>query len=297
MQIRSRQERLKLPDRLDRSFGAVAGLYLATLLSPAILSGVVQLLDIDSYLVAAGLLCAIGAVITAGGSWLVTCQSSLLLWFDSSWRAALVPAVGILPLFAYAFQALLFVGISVTDLQPESAAHLVGFIGFTLGLGAICLGGGLVQMARNRLVAATVEHSAVTAEWAAGWPNRDRLKLALGSLVLLCLVAGVVFWRLGSWESVLFLQFVGALSIGVRQVVSQRTYRVTPDGLELRRDRRLATSRRFVPWSEFEGFTATDDVVVLHRPFPHLSLRWSQWDLDLEETDVVTALEAHLDRR
>ncbi|WP_135303831.1 hypothetical protein [Haloarcula amylovorans] len=297
MGIRANPEPFQTPERLDVRFGTVAGLYVATLLSPALLFVGVQWLQLESGPFALGLLGAVGVVLTALVAWQVTRRGGVVAWFNSTWLAVLVPAVGVIPLFAYHFQALLYVAFSLTELQSESAANLVGVTGFCLGIVASVLGSVLVQMARARLVHATVDDGDVDTEWTAGWPPRDRLKLAAATLAVVVPLFGLAVWQLGGVGVMAFSSLCIVSIVALSSLAAKRTYRATPAGLEQRRAGRLFVSRHLVSWSQFEGFTVTDDAVVLHRPLPHFDVRCKRWDLMTNDEAVIAALAAHLDRR
>lgn len=297
MQVRPDRDVLQTPDRLDARFGVVAGLYVAALLAPALLLVVVQRFRLSSELVALGLLGAVGMVCTAVVAWRVTRWGGVVAWFNSTWAALLVPAVGVIPVFGYFFYVILSIAFAVSELQPESAVSLVGFSGFLLGIVAACLGSALVYMARARLVNATVEDGDVRVEWTAGWPRRDGAKFAIGTLGVVGLLYGLTLWQLGWWGAQVFFPLSMILVFGIASLVSERTYRVSPAGLEQRRGTRWFVSPQLVPWSQLEGFSVTDDAIVLHRRLPHVDVRCSRRDLLTDEADVIAALEAHLDRR
>lgn len=273
----------------------MAGLYVAALLSPALLFVVVQWLGLASWPATLGLLGAVGAAITAVVARIVSRRGELVAWSDSPWISILVPAVGVLPVGLYLFQFILFIGFAVTDLQADNTANLVGFIGFFLGIIATPLGESLVLMARTRLANATVDDADTAVEWTAGWPRRARLWFMAGTLAVIGLLAGLAFWRL-EWRAVTtVLPFGTVLMIVLSSMVSERTYRVTSVGLEQRREGRWFVSRRLIPWSRFDDFSVTDDAIVLHRALPHIDVRCRRYLIDDEA--VVAALEDHFDRR
>jgi hypothetical protein len=299
MQVPSTRDALRTPDRLDARFGAVAGLYVAALLSPTAVFLAVRWLNLRSGPLALGLLGVVGATLAVVVGWQVTRRGELVAWLDSTWLSLLVPALGLVPMVAYSFDAFLFVAIAVAELETQRVASLVGFAGFWLGIIASCLGSALIQMARNRLASAAVDDGDVSVEWTAGWPRRDRLKLGIGVVVVLGPLFALVLWRF-QWLGVNASLPLGmVLAVGLSSLAEERTYRVTPAGLETHRERVRFVSRRVVPWSQFEGFSVTDDAVVLHRPLPHVDVRCSRWGLglDVEEDVVVAALADHLPRR
>ena len=295
MQVCSSDNPLQTPEQLDGRFGLVAGLYVAALLSPALLLIVIPWLGLASWPVALGSLGAVGAVLTITVAWTVSRQSEFVAWFDSAWIAFLVPAVGILPMSFYLFHFFLFVAFAVTDLQADTTANLVGFVGFFLGIVATLLGEYLVLRARTQLANATVDDTDVVVEWTAGWPRRARLWFMGGTLAVIGLLAGLAFWRL-EWRAVTtVLPFGTVLMIVLSSMVSERTYRATSVGLEQRREGRWFVSRRLIPWSRFDDFSVTDDAIVLHRALPHIDVRCRRYLIDDEA--VVAALKDHLDRR
>lgn len=295
MQVRPGRGPHQTPERLDWRFGLVAGIYVAALLSPALVLVVGQRLELTSRFAVLGTLGAVGTVLTAAVARAVSRWGELVGWFDSAWVAVLLPVVGAVPMALYLFDAFLFLALTVTDLQADSVATLVGFVGFLLGIAAASLGSFLVLMGRTRLAHATVDDTEVTAEWTAGWPRRARLRLMTGALAVAGLLAGLAIWQLGWWVAPTVFTSGMVLVIVLRSVVEERTYRATSPGLEQCRAGRWFSPRRLVPWSRFDGFSVTDDAVVLHRDVPHVDVRCRRYLVDDEA--VVAALEAHLDRR
>ena len=102
-----------------------------------------------------------------------------------------------------------------------------------------------------------------------------------GSLVVAaaCVLAGVLTDRTA-------LQLVGQLLFPMGIVLFTGTepqrYAVTPLGLE----HRLPVARRLVRWDAFDGYTRTDDALVLHRPW-RIDTRLALSDLD--DPDAVEA--------
>jgi hypothetical protein len=295
MRNRRRRTRLQTPDRLDTRFGVVAGIYVAALLSPALVFVVAQALEMESELLALGLLGTVGSVITALVSWRVTHWGGLIEWFNTTFLAVLVPAIGVLPMVGYLFHLILFVAFFVSDLRAESTVPLVGFTGFVCGLLATCLGSALVLMARNRLAEANSKESDHDIEWTAGWPVRDRLGVVLGTLAIVAVVAGLSVWQLGL-PGLYSLSVGGVLAQGISGLVSERTYRVTPAGLERRRENKLVVSRHLIQWKRLDGFSVTDDAIVLHRLL-RLDYRCARSAIHADDDEIIAALSQHLDRR
>lgn len=301
MEARGGREPLRSPERLDTRFGVVAGLYVAALLAPGLVLVAVRRLQVASAALAVSLLCAVGAVLTAVVGREVIRRGGLASWFQSTWVALLVPAFGVVPMVVYLFDLVVFLAFLVTDLRPDTAASLVGFAGFALGVVAAVLGGVLVVMARTRVAVATVDNGSVEAEWTARWDLRGRATVALGTLAVVGSVFGAAVWQLG-WSTASRFLHLGLIPvIVISSLMARRDYRATPAGLEHRRTGRLSGPRQITPWSRFDGFTVTDGAIVLHRPLPHLDVRCRRWDVDVSadanEEAVVAALETHLDRR
>jgi hypothetical protein len=101
MQVRPTRGPLQTPERLDGRFGLVAGLYVAALLSPALVLVVVQWPGLTSWPVALGLLGVVGAVLAAAVARIVARHGEFVAWFDSAWIAVLVPVLGVLPMGVY----------------------------------------------------------------------------------------------------------------------------------------------------------------------------------------------------
>jgi hypothetical protein len=80
-------------------------------------------------------------------------------------------------------------------------------------------------------------------------------------------------------------------------ILSERTYRATPAGVELRRGSRWFVNRHLLPWSRFQGFSVTGDAIVLHRAAPHIDVRCCRDDIGTDEDAVIAALEIHLQGR
>lgn len=263
------------PRRSDPVFGVAAGLYLAFLLSPAVLLAVsVAGWTEPATLYGTFLATGVGALALAG---LVFSRRPGLVPRLGASRAAWLPAVlgvvvaaGAVASFEYAG------GVSV----------LGAFFGLFAALGGLALG----ALARSRyasaVLAGTAEHLTVEA----GWPTtaRNRLYAVSGVVAGLSFVALIVGAVTGpDWAQT--LGHVG-LSLGIVTAVAARprTYRVTSVGLAV--DEPLRT--RLLPWSAFESDDRTDDAVVLRRPW-RVDVRLATDDL--EDPDAVAdALARHL---
>lgn len=153
-------------------------------------------------------------------------------------------------------------------------------------------------MGGTQPVSSTATDSDIEIEWTAGWPPRARLLLLFATLAIYVPLCGLALWH--SEVSIKVVILAGPLvTIATRSVVSKRTYRVSPTGLAWYRNWWLFESRRLIPWSQFDGFSVTDDAIVLHRLGPHLDIRCRRWDVSLgaDEEDVIAAVRSYVDRR
>lgn len=288
-------EAIRTPDRLDYRIGVVAGLYVAALLTPVLVMAFVYRFRLDDSLLTVGLLGVVGTATTAVVAWKVSRWGGIVSWFNSTWLAVLVPALGIFSAIVYLVQVILYLGYFLSDLQPDTTASLVGFIGFALAILAGCLGGVLTLMARTRMVRASIEEADVDIEWAAGWPLKARVKYAMGVIILAMPFFGISFWQLGWWGVNIVGFLLALLIVGLVGLVSERGYRVTPAGLEQRWQQGGVTASKIIPWAGFNGLTVTDDAIVLHRPTPHFDVRVARYDLAVDEAKVLEALQNRLE--
>lgn len=138
--------------------------------------------------------------------------------------------------------------------------------------------------------------SDVELEWTAGWPRMRSFSVRIGALASVLAVAVATWiWHEEQVTSVVLL--VGLpLVAALAYLDLDRMYRVTQNGLTFRR-RLPGSPVRRVPWEAFDGFSVTDDAVVLHRPFPHPDVRCARSDVIENEPAIVETLEAYLERR
>jgi hypothetical protein len=287
-----RGQPLQSPERPDVFFGLVAGLYVAALVSPAVVLAVGVLVSVDAGVLHVGLLASL-TVVTAGVAWGVGRWPGFAEWLGSSRLSWLLPVAGFGAMIAYAWPAFLFLATTIAGLPTGGAASAVGVTGFLLGVVAILLGSALRVMARNRLVDALVGDETARAEWQAGWPRRRRMWVqgdAAVVMVLVVLVMLVSLWQGADWGFNVFA-ILGPMSAVLVSLGTKRTYRVTSVGLE----REYPVARRLLTWDQFSGVEVSDDAIVLRRQFPRLDVRCAREDLDDEEA-VLAALAAYLDR-
>lgn len=253
----------------DPLFGVVAGLYAALLVSPPVVLAVARLLTTDGG-VLYGTLVATVAVVTSLG-WLaseragrgpVALGATRLRW-----------ALGIVP-----------IGYALLGFASLGETGVVGLVGFFFGTAAMAVGFLVGVMARTRYTSAVLDGAETDCELRAGWPAAARRKMGYltgGSIVVAgaCFAAGLLTDRL-------MLQTVGQVLFPVGIVLFTGTepqrYAVTALGVEYR----APVARRLVRWEAFDGYTRTDDALVLHRPW-RIDTRLALADLD--DPDAVEA--------
>lgn len=284
-------------DTLDIQFGVFAGSYVAALIAPALTLFAVEYFDLRSWILALGTLGAVGVALGSVVVWLVTNTGKIAKWLNAGWLPWLLPLIGFAPVFAYYFSVIEVFAYLYTGLEAGTVSSVVGAAGFVLGIVACWLGEFLVRTARNRVASVAVADGDVAVEWTAAWPRVHKIKVQLG-VVLPCLaVASLVAVRYSLQTIVYTLPAVVTIVLVTKSALADRDYRVTPSGLEHRREGQIVDYRQYVPWSQVRGFTVTDSAVILHRPWLRPSIRFSRRDIDLVEDDVIAALDEHLDRR
>jgi len=248
-------------------FGIAAGLYLALVLSPAVLLAVsVAGWTEPAVLYGAFLATGVGALALAG------------LVFSS--RPGLAPRLGSSPLaWVPAALGVVVAAGALATFEYGGGISVIGvFLGLFAALGGLALGG----LAYSRYAAAVLESAAEQLAFEAGWPTtaRNRLYAVAG------VVAGLsaIGWVAGVVAGPDWLATLGQLGFSLGLVTSvaarSRTYRVTSAGLAV--DEPLRT--RVVPWSAFEGWDRTDDAIVVRRP-RRVDVRVAADDL--EDPDAV----------
>ena len=165
-----------------------------------------------------------------------------------------------------------------------STTGVVGVLAFFFGLGAMVVGFVLGVMARTRHTDAVLAGVETERAFRAGWPTAARKRLAL-AVGVFTLVSGAAF-VVGLLSNVFALQLAGQLLLPLGVVTysstEKREYTVSDAGLE----QRLPVARRLTPWDAFDGYTRTDDALVLHRPW-RVDSRFALADLD--NPDAVEA--------
>jgi hypothetical protein len=267
--------------RPDTLFAFVAGLYVALLVSPALLVAVALWVTASEAVVYVGLLLTIPAIVAAASVG-VRNRPGLperLGGTGLTWGLSLVGGLAAVGYFT----------VAVSDALPPAAGG-VGMAGFFCGMSAGVLGFFLVLMSRTRHAKALVDEATVEATWDARWPRRRRyLAYALAGLALAANLVTLAASVLTDWES-----GFGAFGIGIAAILltlgQERTYRVTAAGLE----RRHPAVRRLFPWRSFARVRTTDEAVVVERrAWWRPSIRCDRGDID-DVDAVVAALSAHV---
>jgi len=253
----------------DPLLGLVVGLYAALLLVPVAVLAVERLVTdsagalYGAVLVALAVVTAVGW--SAGGRWgdsLVGLGGSPLRW---------LPAV--------------LGGAAATGwFATLHSSGTAGAVGFFFGLFAMVAGFALAVMCRTRHTDAVVGATATEREFSAGWPRRARSR-ARRLTVAAAVVTGVAFVA-GLLADVGWLRIAGQILfpavIGTVSWSEERTYTVSSAGLE----QRNPVARRLFRWEAFDGYSRTDDALVLHRPW-RVDTRFAL--ADLEDADAVEA--------
>jgi len=259
----------------DPLFGVVVGLYLALLIVPPVVFVVGRFVSADPagrYVTA-----VVTAAVVLGLGWLVTEHAD-----------GLAPRVGATRL-RWALAAVP-VGYAAAGFASLGRTGAVGVVAFFFGLGAMTAGFVLGVMARTRHADATLDGIDVEREFSAGWPDAAERRLGLVAGVVIaaagaCFVVGIRI----DWFP---LQAVGQILLPVGIVsyspAQPRTYTVSAAGLE----QRLPVARRVVPWDAFEGYSRTEDALVLHRRW-RVDTRFALADLN-DPDAVERAIARHL---
>ena len=253
----------------DPLWGVLVGTYLGLLVTPIAVFGAVRL-----GVTSAGALYGVsvaGLVAVLGVGWWATDHWPGLAVRLGATRLRWLPAI--LP-----------VVYAIAGFASLSATGVAGALAFFFGLGAMVVGLTLGVMARTRHTDAVRAGVETECAFRAGWPAPLRKRLAVGVGVFTFLSgAGFVAGLLGDWFA---LQLAGQLLLPLGVVTysatEKRRYTVSAAGLE----QRLPVARRLVRWDRFEGYTRTDDALVLHRPW-RVDARFALADLD--DPDAVEA--------
>jgi len=297
MTASNRRAPLETPDRLGAIFSILAGAYVALLITPVLVLGMLNQFQLDNELLAIGILGSVGAVITAGVAWYVTHQGKTVLLLNRSGMNVLLPLAGLVPILAYWFSLIEYAAYRIVAPEAAPVESLIGVVGFLFGIVAVFLGEILVSMARNRVADRMVDESAIDLEWKAGWTRVNTLKWFFAITACYGVFAVGVIAFLG-WTEDLFstttasIAVISLMMVGMvtRNMSEKRIYRITPAGLEQHESR---WSRLFTPWADINGFSVTDRTIVLHRNGFRPDIRFSRRDVRYDEK-TLTGLQQNI---
>lgn len=280
----ARQPALQSPEPPDTAFSLVAGLYVALLLSPAVVFATAVAMPLGAAGLYVGLLTAL-SVVTVAGTAAVGRIDGVAERLGASRFVRVPGVVAVLCAAGY--------GVAAVEIEPSSGGVALG-AGFVLSGLAIVVGLILVAMSRTRYAKAVVEGDSVRTEWGAGWPQPLRTRLQAGGLI--CYVGGMALLWGGEFVGLGHLSAIGGPAFVVGGALSglgqPRTYRLSPVGIE----RNNHVHRRLYGWDAFASFTVTDDAVVLRRAgWWRPAFRCWREELD-DEDELIAALDESLAR-
>lgn len=268
-------------DGTDPFFGFLVGLYAAVLIAPWVVAVALRVTT-DAAALYVVLLGSVAAVVTGVGYLARSERLAVRLGATPlTWVAAVVP-VGYL--------AALLGLLAVVSRVPAAVAG----VSMLAAISGLFVGLGLAVAARNRHAKAVVASAEEYARFDARAPERDRrlirwsvaLLMGVGTLGFLgsLLVDGLEAFR---W----LFHFAIAAGAGLTGANAERTVAVIDAGLLVGNP----LSKRVRPWSAFEGYSVTDEAVVVRRA------GWSAWGLrdvrrDRDEIEDPEAVDAALGR-
>lgn len=285
------------PGQANTQFAVLAGCYVAALVAPTLTLWAVEYVQIRSRLLALGVMGVVAIAVGASTVSVAGDSEELLSWLNTGWLPWLFPVAGILPVIAYHFSLLEVFATLFVEGASIPVTSLVASIAFVLGIVAAFVGEIALRAARNRIACSAARAEDLTITWSAKWPRSHKLNIlaivVLAGIGLLAVLAVTV-----APVSVVFTgPFVLVLVLVTRMFLSEREFELTPAGLSHARRGTLSTHRQFLPWSEIESFTLSDDAVVLHREGLLPSIRFSRSDIRPDEEEILAALEEHVSRR
>ncbi|MFB1065893.1 hypothetical protein [Natrinema sp. H-ect4] len=288
------------PDGLGPRFGVLVGSYVAALIAPTLTLFTVEYLGWRSKVLAFTVLGTIGITIGSGTAFLTTDNGQIASWLNSGWVAWLFPLLGLVPMIAYHFSVLEVVAVYLIDPASIPVSSLVGATGFLLGIVAAVAGEIAIRAARNRVASSAIESENVLIEWTSRWPRGHRIKVQVFTMVTgLVLVGLLSFWLPPHLTVLTALVVVVTVSSTTNTVLSDRAYKLTPAGLELRRSGsgKLVTWCQFIPMSQIKYVTVLENHVILHRSGLLPSIRFDRNDLRFDDEEIINNLEEYLNRR
>ncbi|QLK24480.1 hypothetical protein HYG81_10120 [Natrinema zhouii] len=285
------------PGQANTQFAVLAGCYVAALVAPTLTLWAVEYVQIRSRLLALGVMGVVAIVVGASTVSVVGDNEGLLSWLNTGWLPWLFPVAGILPVIAYHFSLIEVFATLFVEGASIPVTSLVASIAFILGIVAAFVGEIALRAARNQIACSATRAEDLTIKWSVRWPRSHKLNIlvivvlvGIGLLAILAVTVAPV--------SVVFTgPFVLVLVLVTRMFLSEREFELTPAGLSHVRSGTLYTHRQFLPWSEIESLTLSDDAVVLHREGLLPSIRFSRSDIRPDEEEILAALEEHVSRQ
>jgi MFS family permease len=269
-------------ERPDHEYAFVTGLYVASLVVPALVIALSRVVAVVAVLYV-GFLVAVAAVTVVAG-W----ASSKTPGFAV--RLGRHDVVWVLVALPFGWFGGVF-GADALYIDPPTIAIPLAIFATA---GGMLLGIVLVAMSRTRHADAVLEGATEVVEWEARWPRRWRRVAGAVSVVTFAasavgFVAAFGFGVEWGWR-LYYLLFVGVV---LMNLLNPRTFRMTDAGLVIEHP----LQRLFRPWSAFTGYELAADALVIRqaawwRP-THRCDRGDVEDLDA----VVTALDDRLSGR
>jgi len=262
----------------DPLWSLLVGLYLGLLGTPPLVFSVARLVATDAAVL-------YGAAIASA-----TALTSLGWWATAHWKGT---AVRLGASRARWLTAAIPVAYALGGFASLSATGAVGALAVFGGLGAMAVGFALGVMARTRYTDEQLNGVDIGCEFRAGWPAAGRRRL--GFVAAAVVAAAMASFLVGVFSDRVLLQTAGQLLLPLGLVAytstDARDYTLSPAGLE----QRLPVARQLTPWDAFDGYTCTDDALVLHRQW-RIDTRFALADLD-DPDAVEAAIETHLGPR
>lgn len=288
------------PDGLGPRFGVLVGSYVAALIAPTLTLFTVEYFGLHSKVLAFAVLGTIGITIGSGTAFLTTDNGQIASWLNSGWVVWLFPLLGLVPIVAYHFSVLVVAAFYLIDPASIPVSSLVGATGFVLGIVAAVIGEIAILTARNRVASSAIASENVLIEWTARWPRAHRIKVQIVTMVTGLVSVGLLsFWLPPHLTVLTALPVVVTVSSTTNTVLSDRAYKLTPVGLELRRSGagKLVTWHQFIPMSQMKYVTVSENGVIVHRSGLLPSIRFDRNDLRFDDEEIIKNLEKYLDRR
>jgi len=286
------------PDGLGPRFGVLVGSYVAALIAPTLTLFTVEYLGWRSKVFAFTV--EERSAIGSGTAFPNNRQRTNSLLAELRLGSLALPASRTRSMIAYHFSVLEVVAVYLIDPASIPVSSLVGATGFLLGIVAAVAGEIAIRAARNRVASSAIESENVLIEWTSRWPRGHRIKVQVFTMVTGLVPVGLLsFWLPPHLTVLTALVVVVTVSSTTNTVLSDRAYKLTPAGLELRRSGsgKLVTWCQFIPMSQIKYVTVLENHVILHRSGLLPSIRFDRNDLRFDDEEIINNLEEYLNRR